>query len=141
MIFGLSKTMADLREYRNLSVKQTVHDLERGIWIQGPPRSGKSTAARTGPWTIPGEQVYLKPQNKWWDLYTQEKVVVLEDLDMAGGQTLSHYLKIWTDKWPFPAECKGSVVRPEFDYFVVTSNYSIEEIYGPEETDSKKVTD
>lgn len=60
---------------------------------------------------------------------------------MAGGQTLSHYLKIWTDKWPFPAECKGSVVRPEFDYFVVTSNYSIEEIYGPEETDSKKVTD
>ena len=51
-------------------------------------------------------------------------------MDKAGGQTLSHYMKIWADKWPFSAEAKGSVVKPEYDFFIVTSNYSIRQIYG-----------
>lgn len=139
MIFGLHKTMQDIREYRNLTVQQKEHEHARGIWIQGPPGCGKSHLSRKGPWLNPGETVYLKPQNKWWDLYQTERVVVLEDLDMAGGQTLGHYLKIWSDKWPFAAEAKGSVVKPEFDYFIVTSNYSIEEIFGPDTADSAKV--
>jgi hypothetical protein len=68
--------------------------------------------------------------NKWWDLYSGENLVILDDLDKAGGQMLSHYMKIWPDKWPFQAEAKGSVVKPEYDYFIVTSNYTPAQIYG-----------
>jgi len=50
----------------------------------------------------------------------------MDDLDLAGGQTLSHYMKIWADKWPFTAESKGGAIRPEYDNFIVTSNYTVE---------------
>lgn len=48
-------------------------------------------------------------------------------------------MKIWTDKWPFTAEAKGTSCKPDYDHFLVTSNYTIEDIYGPEPTDSDKV--
>lgn len=92
----------------------------RGIWIWGPPGTGKTTFARTE-YAEPS-QIYVKAQNKWWDGYTGQKVVVLDDLD---SDCLAHYLKIWADKWSFLGEVKGGTVAPVYETFVVTSNYSI----------------
>lgn len=44
--------------------KATNLPTERGIWIQGPPRIGKSYLARNG-----FGEAYIKAQNKWWDGY------------------------------------------------------------------------
>lgn len=68
----------------------------------------------------------MKPQNKWWDGYDNEPIIVLDDLDHQGGQCLGHYLKIWADKYPFTAEVKGGRVYPEYTHIIVTSNYTIE---------------
>lgn len=99
----------------------------RGIWINGPPGIGKSYFVRNffskyGP-------IFIKPQNKWFDGYNGEELILLDDLDHFGGQTLAHYIKIWCDKYPCTGEVKGSTVPLLHKYFIITSNYSISEMW------------
>lgn len=96
-----------------------------GIWIYGPPGTGKSYNARNGYGVY-----YLKETNKWWDSYQNEPTVVIDEVERDSGRVLGHYLKKWADRYAFDAEIKGSkiIIRPE--RIVVTSNYSIEEIFS-----------
>lgn len=44
---------------------------------------------------------------------------------------LGNHLKKWADPWvPFVAEAKGGALTPDYDNFIVTSNYSMEELFG-----------
>lgn len=95
-----------------------------GIWIYGPPGTGKSYKARND-----YGEYYLKETNKWWDSYQNEPTVVIDEVERDAGKYLGHYLKKWADRYAFDAEVKGSkiIIRPE--RIVVTSNYSIEEVF------------
>ena len=42
---------------------------------------------------------------------------------------LGHYLKIWSDKYPFNAETKGGTIFIRPKVIVVTSNFEIEELH------------
>lgn len=55
----------------------------------------------------------------------------MDDLDTG---ILSHYLKIWADKWKCTGEIKGGTVALNYKRFIVTSNYTPAELWGkPEE--------
>ena len=59
-------------------------------------------------------------------------MIVLEDLDHIGGKNLGHKIKIWADRGVSRLPVKGAMVWSQHQVLVVTSNYSIDEIFGPD---------
>lgn len=95
------------------------------LWIYGETGTGKSHSVAT---KYPDR--YIKNLNKWWDGYTNQEVVHIDEIDPS-HQFLSSFLKKWADKWPFNAEIKGSSKQLRPPKVIVTSNYSIDEMNFP----------
>lgn len=100
-----------------------------GFWLAGSYGTGKSYNART---KFPG--AYIKTPDQWWDDYTGQETVIIEDMDPF-HKSIGRHLKIWMDKYPFPAAYKGGMfraIRPK--RIIVTSQYLPEEIWEDAKT-------
>ena len=98
------------------------------VWCYGESGTGKSRFYRE---KYP--DAYMKMCNKWWDGYTNQKTVIIEDLDIK-HDVLGHHLKIWGDRYPFLAERKGGamMIRPE--RIIITSNYKPSDLWSDDTT-------
>lgn len=104
---------------------------DKNIWIYGPPGTGKSSWA----WKQ-SDKIYVKLQNKWWDgfHFKEYDLVLIEDF-ANDKQMLAPYIKQWADRYKFVAEIKNGVIwiNPKQFRMIITSNYSIEQCFGPED--------
>jgi len=119
-----------IKHYRTLKQIKTDYvgdilplDCLPGIWIHGASGIGKSKYARD---KYPG--AYVKNCNKWWDHYQNEENVIIDDFDDTHA-CLGHHLKRWGDHYAFTAETKGGSIYIRPKWIVVTSQYSIEDIF------------
>lgn len=72
---------------------------------------------------------YIKDCSKWWQGYKGEPIIVIDDWEMH-HHVLGHHLKIWGDRYGFMAEVKGHGVYARPTMVIITSNYSIEDVFG-----------
>lgn len=93
-------------------------------WFHGPPGTGKSYTARE----LFGDSLYIKNTNKWWDGYRNEDTILIEELELD-AKYMGHFLKVWADVYPFQAEIKGGAIMARPQRIVITSNYTIDEIF------------
>jgi len=115
---------------RHAPMPQSLEQIDN-YWYYGEAGHGKSHAAYAA---LGGELVaYKKMCNKWWDGYNGQEGVIIEDFDID-HKMLGHHLKIWADKWAFPAEVKGGVINIRPKKIIVTSNWSPDEIWDKPQT-------
>jgi len=104
-----------------------------GTWIYGKSGAGKSHAvARAYP------DRYIKPRSKGWDGYQGEDVVHLDEINPDHTAWISAFLKDWGHQYPFHAETKGGAFQIRPKKFIISSNYSIDEM-GFKENDVEPI--
>lgn len=111
----------------------------KNFWIWGDAGIGKSRHVWEGARTH-NKTIYMKGQNKWWDGYFNHDIIVMEDANPEKMRVLVDHMKVWTDRYPFTAEIKGSsriINNPNF-MFVVTSNYNIDDCFPTQDLPALK---
>lgn len=116
--------------YQQSKIAKEDSNYLKGIWIYGDSGSGKSRLVRNWCANWP-YSLYLKTNNKYWNDFLGEDVVLLEELSPNDLHwDVGYYLKMWADHYVFKAECKLQAdISISFKYIVVTSNYDIETIF------------
>lgn len=121
-----------LRCLRNLHMVRVeamspLSNEKKCLWLWGKPGTGKSRFAFDY-----DNMAYAKMANKWWDGYKDQKTIVLDDIG-KDHRVLGYHLKRWTDRYPVIMEIKGTAIPCQYDTFIITSNYTIDDIWDSDQ--------
>lgn len=113
----------------NMSFGPTPPELEDvcGEWHYGVPNSGKTFNAYVSRYP----NCYRKVLSKFWCGYTNQDVVVIDDVSKVTQNLASvvNWFKVWPDRYAFRGEIKMSSVMMRPKLVIVTSNHSIDDVF------------
>ena len=116
--------------------KPVSRDILHNLWIWGNTGVGKSRTIRD---ILPPPLIYSKPVGtEWFDNYDNQPILLLDDVDPGHYSNLRTNLKIWADHYAFNAQVKGGTlfIRPLI--VIITSQYSISEVFPASETSKRE---
>lgn len=126
-----------VRNYANLKRIERDHlkpvAMERTAQVYwGPTGVGKSRRA----WGEAGMEAYPKdPRNKWWDGYSGQPNVVIDEF--RGDIGINNILR-WLDRYPVSVETKGGSVALRATQFWFTSNIDPRSWYPDLDEETKR---
>lgn len=125
-----SEYIRNLRSLHQIRVENLPEIAEEKtcLWIYGKPGTGKSLFS----FDFDRDSSYAKTANKWWDGYKGHNTIILDDLGID-HRVLGYHLKRWADRYPCVLEVKGTALMAAYHNFIVTSNYSVNDIFDDDE--------
>jgi len=96
-------------------------------WFWGPTGAGKSRAASE----LMPEAYYKDGGTKWWDNYSGESDVIIDDFRFCASDrdvTFSYILRL-TDRYPFQVQTKGGYCEFSAKRIIFTSPMSPEDAF------------
>lgn len=119
-----------LERYQILATSKPLHRDVNVICLIGQSGTGKTRGAYQISPTL-----YSKPEGQWWDGYTGQKTILLDDYygDIPYGQ----FLKV-LDRYPLQIPQKGSFIYAQWDTVIITSNQHPRNWYPQGFTDALK---
>ena len=96
-------------------------------WFHGPTGTGKSKKC----FESAGTQYWKNPANKWWDGYTQQQIVILDDVR---GDTMkfNEWLRL-LDRYPLQVETKGGSIEFNSPEIIITCHCHPERLFRERE--------
>lgn len=95
----------------------------KAYWFHGLTGTGKSRLA----FDLLPNAYYKESRTKWWHGYLCQSTCIIDEL-VPKSIDISYLLK-WFDRYPCLVETKGSMIPLYVQTFIITSNYTPEEIY------------
>lgn len=102
-----------LNHYRMMTMPPRNHDTQVTV-IWGPTGTGKSKYCKD---QFP--EAYWKQRSQWWDNYTSQKTVVIDEF--YGWLPFDTLLRL-CDRYPLLVETKGGQTQFVAEHIVITSN-------------------
>lgn len=83
-------------------------------------------------------EIYTKPANKWWDGYTQQPVILIDDF----SEDFLNYRDFLTliDRYPTSREVKGGTVKINSRYIYITCEFHPKYLFTKSENHLEQVT-
>jgi len=118
---GLQQLRSTIQEPR------TVDDPPTVLWLWGKAGTGKTRLAFD---QMPHEQIYIKDGTQWWDNYTNQQCVVIDDFD--GHWPYRDLLRL-LDRYPYQGQFKGGYVTVNSPIIIITCEHPPEMFWSGNE--------
>lgn len=114
---GLQELSTTLQEPRDVNDPPTV------LWLYGEAGVGKTKLAFD---QMPAEEIYIKDSTKWWQGYTNQQCILVDDFD--GEWPYRNFLR-FLDRYPYKGETKGASVEINSPIIIITCEFPPEHFW------------
>ena len=113
----------------------------KGLWLWGDAGMGKSTFVKELAQVYGNGKMYRKGASRWWDGYSGEEVVVMDDPGQRSMSMILDRVKCWADQSPAIVETKGGMMWARHKWLVVTTNWNPQEMCNQETLENELTVD
>lgn len=107
-----------------LHTKRDVNDPPLVLWLWGKAGVGKTRFAFD---QLSHDQIYIKDGTQWWDGYSQQQCILIDDFD--GKWPFRDFLRL-LDRYPYRGQTKGGYVEINSPIIIITCEFSPDHFWG-----------